>query len=191
MFKVYANFALHSEPELFSQYSDIYIIINIPFSVTNYVPDSVQSLFIHLVLSYALPILYANISKSFKNKSRILRRRRYGHLVGPRQAPGCFQRPGIHLRQGGPSDQRREYSQHGLPSLSGGGRKPDLSGVQSEADGVGGKLCRETKRESGVRGVWGGNCGWFHVESFDDSTWEVHNTAAPLGPPDEWRAQYV
>ena len=60
-----------------------------------------------------------------------------------------------------------------------------------EADGVEKNLCRETKRESGVQGVWGGNRGWFHVESFDDLTWEGRNTAAPLGPPDEWGAQDV
>ena len=77
------------------------------------------------------------------------------------------------------------------PTLLGGGRKPDRSGVQSEADGVGENLCRETQRESGVQGVWGGNRGWFHVKSFDDSTWEGHNTAAPLGPPDDWGAQDV
>ena len=72
-----------------------------------------------------------------------------------------------------------------------GGRKPKRSGVQSEANGVGRNLCRETKIESGVRGVWGVNRGWFHVESFDDSTWEGRNTAAPLGPPDKWGAQDV
>ena len=53
------------------------------------------------------------------------------------------------------ADQFREDIQHGLSPLSVGGRKLDRSGVQSEADGVGENLCRETKRESGVRGVWG------------------------------------
>ena len=34
-------------------------------------------------------------------------------------------------------------------------------------------------------------CGWFHIESFDESTWEGRNTAAPLGPLDKWGAQDV
>ena len=72
-----------------------------------------------------------------------------------------------------------------------GGRKPERSGVQSEADGGEEDICRNAKIESGVRGVWDGNCGWVHVESFDDSTWEGRNTAAPLGPPDKWGAQDV
>ena len=76
----------------------------------------------------------------------------------------------------------RELHTKSAPLL-GRGRKPDRSGIQSEADGVGENLCRETKIESGVRGVWGGNHGWVHVESFDDSAWEGYNTAAPLGPP--------
>ena len=48
-----------------------------------------------------------------------------------------------------------------------------------------------TERESGVRGVWGGNCGWIPVESHDDSTWEGRTMAAPLGPPDDWGAQDI
>ena len=42
-----------------------------------------------------------------------------------------------------------------------------------------------------MRGVWDGNRGWIDVESHDYSTWEGHNTAAPLGPPDDWGAQAV
>ena len=55
------------------------------------------------------------------------------------------------------------------------------------------KSYAETKREreSGVRGVWGGNRGWIHVESSDDSAWEGRNTTAPLGPPDGQGAQDV
>ena len=53
------------------------------------------------------------------------------------------------------------------------------------------KTYTERQRESGVREVWDGNCFWVHVESLDDSTWEGRNTAAPLGPPDKWGAQYV
>ena len=37
----------------------------------------------------------------------------------------------------------------------------------------------------------GGVGNTFHVDSFDESTWEGRNTAAPLGPPDEWGAQDV
>ena len=43
-----------------------------------------------------------------------------------------------------------------------------------------------TARESGVREVWGGTCGWIPVESLDDSTREGRTTEAPLGPPDDW-----
>ena len=42
-----------------------------------------------------------------------------------------------------------------------------------------------------MQGMWDGNHGWVHVESLDDSTWEGRNTAAHLGPPDEWGAQDV
>ena len=52
-------------------------------------------------------------------------------------------------------------------------------------------IYRTAERESGVRGVWDGNRGWVNVESHDDLTWEGRNTAAPLGPPDEWGAQVV
>ena len=54
-----------------------------------------------------------------------------------------------------------------------------------------GKSFRERQRESGVRGVWGGNCGRIPVGSLDDSTREGRTTAAPLGPPDDWGAQYI
>ena len=49
----------------------------------------------------------------------------------------------------------------------------------------------QRERESGVRGLWDGNRGWVHGESHYDSTQEGHNTAASLGPPDEWGAQVV
>ena len=39
--------------------------------------------------------------------SGVLRRRRDGRRVGPCMAPGRFQRPGSHLRQGRPADKRR------------------------------------------------------------------------------------
>ena len=48
-----------------------------------------------------------------------------------------------------------------------------------------------TARESGMRGVWGRTCGWIHVKSHDDSTWEGRTTETPLGPPDNWGAQVV
>ena len=50
---------------------------------------------------------------------------------------------------------------------------------------------RDRERESGGRGVWDRNRGWIHVESHDDLTWEGHNMAASLGPPDGWGAQVV
>ena len=49
----------------------------------------------------------------------------------------------------------------------------------------------KTERESGVRGVWGGNRGSIPVGSPDDPTWEGRNTAAPLGPPDDWGGQDI
>ena len=39
--------------------------------------------------------------------------------------------------------------------------------------------------------MWDGNRGWVRFKSHDDLTWEGRNTAAPLGPPDEWGAQDV
>ena len=95
-----------------------------------------------------------------------------------------FQRPRGHLQQGGPADQRWEDVQHGVPPLLGGGRKPDPRSIQSDGNGGGKILCGEATRESGVQGVWGGNRGWIHVESSDDSAWEGRSTTTPLGPSD-------
>ena len=66
----------------------------------------------------------------------------------------------------------------------------NAAGYSRRLTGVG-KTFTERQRESGVWGVWDGNRGWIHVKSHDDSTWEGRNTAAPLGPPDEWGAQVV
>ena len=64
-----SNFSLRAAPELLSPYSSISIIITIPFSVPNYVPASVQIFSLRLSLRYPFPMLYANISKSFKYAS--------------------------------------------------------------------------------------------------------------------------
>ena len=68
--KVSANFSLYAAPELLSPYSDLPIIIYIPFSVPNSVSASVQSFSLRFELWYALPIRHANISKSFKDAGR-------------------------------------------------------------------------------------------------------------------------
>ena len=73
----------------------------------------------------------------------------------------------------------------------GGVRQPDHGGVQAENNEGREFISGKTARESGVRGVWGGNSGWIHVESLDDSTREGRTTAAPLGPPDDWGAQDI
>ena len=72
-----------------------------------------------------------------------------------------------------------------------GGRQPDGGGLQEEADGGREDIYRTAERESGVQEVWDGNRGWVHVESLHDSTWEGRNTAASLGPPNEWGTQDV
>ena len=68
------------------------------------------------------------------------------------------------------------------PCRAGAGNRTEAA--YSRADGVGEILCREATRESGVRGVWGGNRGYIHVKSSDDSTWEGRNMTAPLEPQD-------
>ena len=75
------------------------------------------------------------------------------------------------------------------PCWAGSGNRT-AEGYRRQITGEG-KSVRERQRESGVRGVWGGNRGRIPVESLDDSTWEGRTTAAPLGPPDDWGAQDI
>ena len=62
-FKFLANFDLHAPPEVLSPYMSLAIIITTPFSVPDYMPDSVQSVSLHLELRQTLPMSHANISK--------------------------------------------------------------------------------------------------------------------------------
>ena len=75
--------------------------------------------------------------------------------------------------------------------LSGGDRQPDHGEIQAETDGGREYIQGKIERESGVWGVWGGTCGWIHVKSHDDSTWEGRTTATPMGPTDYWGSQVV
>ena len=75
------------------------------------------------------------------------------------------------------------------PCWAEGGNRTE-AGCSRRLTGVG-KTYTERQRESGVRGVWNGNCGWVHVKLHDDLTWECRNMSAPLGPPDKCGAQVV